>query len=111
MMIGKIILENGTEVEFGLGGWTSTDAVLADYLNLMFGKETYHPQDGTFGVRIIHLAAQKLGAKQEIYPRQSAESAAAGIVAGKAADDDDEDAFGEDPWIEKANTFLDTLES
>lgn len=111
MKIGKIVLQNGTEAEFGLEGWTSDDPALAEYLNLMFGKETYLPQDGRYGVRILYEAAQKLQATMEEYPRKIEPPTSEGVRSLKAVavpDDDDED--DDDPWVEKTSDFLDSLE-
>lgn len=107
MKIGKIVLQNGTEAEFGLDGWTSDDVVVEEYLNLMFSKETYLPQDGRWGVKIIHDAAQKLQANAVEYPRtiKPPENTAAVKVAEQFSDDDDDD-----PWIEKTSEFLDALD-
>jgi len=110
MKIGKIVLQNGTEAEFGLDGWTSTDAAVAEYLNFMFGKETYRPQDGRWGVKIIHDAAEKMQAKPVEYPREIKPPQTTTAVKQDAAvelEDDDED---DDPWVEKTNDFLESLE-
>jgi hypothetical protein len=112
MKIGKIVLQNGTEAEFGLDGWTSTDVAVAEYLNLMFGKETYLPQDGRYGVMILYDAAKKLMATMEEYPRKIDPP---GNEAGRTlksapqtvGDDSDDD---DDPWIEKTSEYLDSLE-
>ena len=109
MKIGKIVLQNGTEAEFGLDGWTSTDQAIAEYLNLMFGKETYRPQDGRFGVMIIYNAAEKLEAKPVEYPREikPPQNATTAVKQAEQPTDDDDD---DDPWVEKTNDFLDSLE-
>lgn len=111
MKIGKIVLQNGNEAEFSVDGWAGSDQAVVEYLNLMFGKETYRPQDGRFGVKIIYEAAEKLGAKPVEYPREikppqiSAQPVKqAAPVAAEEADDDD------DPWVEKTNDLLDSLE-
>jgi hypothetical protein len=106
--VGKITTEGGQVAEFSPSGWASDDAVLADYLNLMFGVETYLPQHGSFGVRIVNEAAEKLGVKAEIYPRPDQVKPQGAVPGVKtAAEDDDDD---EDPWVEKTNDLLDSLE-
>lgn len=107
MKVGKIVLQSGSEAEFGVDGWTSADPTLADYLNLMFGKDTYRAAQGSFGVQIIHRAAEKMKATAEIYPRDAGQQAASPVAGltvsqtfdpNRIMDDDDDDESDDDNW-------------
>lgn len=108
MKVGKIVLQSGAEAEFGVDGWTSSNATIADYLNLMFGKETYRAAQGSFGVQIIHAAAGKLNATVQIYPRAEEQAVpgttpAAGPTVSQGFDpnrimDDDDEEGDDDNW-------------
>ncbi len=108
MKVGKIVLQSGSEAEFRRRWLDECRPTLADYLNLMFGKDTYRAAQGSFGVQIIHGAAEKLKATVEIYPRdaaQQAESPVAGLTVSQGFDpsrimddDDDDDQSDDDNW-------------
>lgn len=99
MKIGRIEMRNSV-AELTSDGWSSENENLQSFLNLTFGKESYSPSHGTFGVKLLNDAAAALGAHVVMEPDPGGED------TYELADEMDESETDEPGAAEKLASFF-----
>jgi hypothetical protein len=99
MKIGRIEMRNSV-AELTSDGWKSENDNLESFLNLTFGKASYSPSHGTFGVKLLNDAAAALGARVVMEPDLGGED------TYELPDDTDETEINEPGTAEKLASFF-----